>query len=92
MGLGQKTGKNELTLRVFERGSGETLACGTGACAAVAVGYRLGYFDRGAPVTVHMRGGDLSVCERADKTLTLYGDCKPIYRGEWYGEDLESAF
>jgi diaminopimelate epimerase len=51
--------RNEIRLRVFERGAGETLACGTGACGAVAVGQRLGRLD--AQVLVHAPGGDLEV-------------------------------
>jgi diaminopimelate epimerase len=48
-----------IRLRVFERGAGETLACGTGACAAVAVGRRLGLLDEVVRVT--LPGGDLSI-------------------------------
>lgn len=48
-----------IRLRVYERGAGETLACGTGACAAVAVGRQRGLLD--SPVRVHVRGGELRV-------------------------------
>ncbi len=48
-------------LRVHERGSGETLACGSGACAAVVAGVRRGLFRRGAPVTIALRGGELRI-------------------------------
>jgi diaminopimelate epimerase len=92
VGVAQIVDENALHLRVFERGSGETLACGTGACAAVAVGCHLGYFTRGVPVTVYMRGGDLVVTYQMDGGLTLYGNCPLIYKGEWYGQYLESAF
>jgi len=51
--------RDEIRLRVFERGAGETLACGTGACGAVAVGQRLGRLD--GQVRVHAPGGDLQV-------------------------------
>jgi diaminopimelate epimerase len=51
--------RNNIRLRVYERGTGETLACGTGACAAVAVGRRHGRLD--AEVKVRVRGGELSV-------------------------------
>lgn len=54
--------RNELTMRVWERGSGETWACGTGACAAAVAGVLTGACDMGEEVTVHLRGGDLSVC------------------------------
>ncbi|HTY48406.1 MAG TPA: diaminopimelate epimerase [Steroidobacteraceae bacterium] len=59
VGFMQVLDRGELRLRVFERGAGETLACGTGACAAVAVGRRRGLLD--PAVTVHARGGDLRV-------------------------------
>ena len=51
--------RQHIRLRVFERGSGETLACGTGACAAVVAGIRLGLLDTG--VDVLTRGGLLSI-------------------------------
>ena len=51
--------RNEVKLRVFERGAGETLACGTGACAAVVSGIRRGLLD--SPVKVRTRGGDLQI-------------------------------
>ncbi|MBM4190502.1 MAG: diaminopimelate epimerase [Betaproteobacteria bacterium] len=59
VGFMQVVHRREIRLRVFERGSGETLACGTGACAAVVAGIRLGLLDPG--VVVHTRGGDLSI-------------------------------
>ena len=58
-GYMQVINRNEIKLRVFERGAGETLACGTGACAAVVSGIRRGLLD--SPVNVHMRGGDLQI-------------------------------
>ncbi len=59
VGFMQIVHRREIRLRVFERGSGETLACGTGACAAVVAGIRRGLLD--ASVVVHTRGGDLSI-------------------------------
>jgi diaminopimelate epimerase len=59
VGFMEIVARNEIRLRVFERGAGETLACGTGACGAVAVGQRLGRLDR--DVLVHAPGGDLEV-------------------------------
>lgn len=59
VGFMEVTDRNSIRLRVYERGAGETLACGTGACAAVAVGRRHGRLD--AEVKVRVRGGELSV-------------------------------
>ena len=59
VGFLQVVSRREVRLRVFERGAGETLACGTGACAAVVAGIRLGWLDAG--VEVHARGGTLGV-------------------------------
>jgi diaminopimelate epimerase len=58
-GFLQLLSRSEVRLRVFERGAGETLACGTGACAAVVAGIRLGWLD--TQVDVHTRGGVLSI-------------------------------
>ena len=63
------TARDELTMRVWERGVGETLSCGTGACAAAAVAHRRGLV--GERVTVHVPGGDLVV--RLGDTITLGG-------------------
>jgi diaminopimelate epimerase len=59
VGFMQVLDRGQVRLRVYERGAGETLACGTGACAAVVVGRRRGLLDR--EVMVHARGGDLRV-------------------------------
>lgn len=58
-GFMQVLSRREVALRVFERGAGETLACGTGACAAVVAGIRQGLLDE--EVLVHARGGDLRI-------------------------------
>lgn len=54
-------GKNELKMRVWERGSGETLACGTGACASAVAAVLNGLCDKDKPITVHLLGGDLKI-------------------------------
>jgi diaminopimelate epimerase len=56
----QVVDRHAIRLRVFERGAGETLACGTGACAAVVAGIRRGLLD--SPVRVATRGGDAEHC------------------------------
>jgi diaminopimelate epimerase len=79
-GFMQVDSRSEIHLRVFERGVGETLACGTGACAAVAVGIRQGVLDR--EVTVHLRGGDLQV-QWADDTapVLMTGPGETVFEG-----------
>lgn len=59
IGFSQITGESSMTLRVYERGAGETLACGSGACAAVVAGIQLGKLS--SPVTVKLVGGELSI-------------------------------
>jgi diaminopimelate epimerase len=80
-GYMQVEGRSRIRLRVFERGAGETLACGTGACAAVAAGIRLGQLD--SPVEVRTRGGDLTIAWRgADNPVTMTGPAATVFEGE----------
>jgi len=71
-----------LRMRVGERGSGETLACGTGACAAVAAAVRNGYCEAGTDITVKLLGGDLTV-NYTDSRLLLTGSTVLVYEGEF---------
>jgi carbamoyl-phosphate synthase large subunit len=71
---------NTIKMRVWERGSGETLACGTGACAAVVAAVANGLCTKGSDVTVKVRGGDL-VVNYTDEAVTLTGDAKLVYTG-----------
>lgn len=71
-----------LQVSVWERGSGATLACGTGACAAVAALTLRGICPRDTPVTVQLPGGDLTVCAANDDTLTLTGPAETVYEGK----------
>jgi len=72
---------HDIRLRVYERGAGETLACGTGACAAAVAGIRQGRLT--SPVSVHTRGGDL-VIEWAGKGQPVYmtGPAETVFEGE----------
>lgn len=74
---------NERTIkmRVYERGNGETLACGTGACAAVVAAVENGLCKKGEDITVKVKGGDLIV-NYTDETVILTGDAKLVYEGE----------
>jgi diaminopimelate epimerase len=74
----QLTGKNELKVRVWERGCGETLACGTGACAAAVAANRLGKV--GGKVKVRLTGGDLQV-EVADHVF-MTGPAEKVFEGK----------
>ena len=80
-GFMQIVGRARIRLRVFERGAGETLACGTGACAAVVSGIRRGLLD--AVVTVEMRGGTLSIAWAGGVTpVYLTGPAVTVFDGE----------
>ncbi|MFM0740061.1 diaminopimelate epimerase [Paraburkholderia xenovorans] len=82
-GFMQIVGRSEIRLRVYERGAGETLACGTGACAAVAAGIRRGLLD--APVLVHTHGGKLTITwdnTQQDSPLLMAGPATTVFQGE----------
>lgn len=81
-GFMQVVSRSHVRLRVFERGTGETLACGTGACAAVAAGIRLGLLDH--EVHVDMRGGRLTIAWTGQDTDTLYmtGPATTVFEGQ----------
>ena len=72
---------NTIKMRVWERGSGETMACGTGACAAAAAAIANGFCQKDSDITVRVKGGEL-VVHVADGTVTLTGDAKLVYTGE----------
>lgn len=72
---------NTIKMRVWERGNGETPACGTGACAAVVAAVENGYCSKGENITVKLRGGDLIV-NYSDEAITLSGNTNLVYTGE----------
>ena len=83
----QPVSRTSARLRVWERGAGETLACGTGACAAVVAGIRRGLFDREVRVATH--GGDLVIrWPHDDGAVMMTGDAVRVFAGEI---DLEKA-
>lgn len=80
-GFMQIVSRNEIRLRVYERGAGETQACGSGACAAVAVGILQGLLDES--VTVHLPGGDLKIRWRGPgHPLYMTGPASHVYDGQ----------
>ena len=89
-GFMQVLNRGEVRLRVFERGAGETLACGTGACAAVVAGIRLGLLD--SKVNVHTHGGVLTIewvdSPAHDASVFLTGPATTVFEGEIDVPDL----
>jgi len=82
-GFAQVLSRSHIRLRVFERGAGETLACGTGACAAVVAGIRLGLLD--VRVDVDTRGGRLTIewqAEPAGSHVFMTGPAETVFEGE----------
>ena len=71
-----------LNMRVWERGSGETFACGTGACASVVASVLNGYCNHDEEVTVHLRGGDLKITWNSDDTVIMKGPAALICDGD----------
>ena len=81
VGFMQIVNRSEFRLRVFERGSGETLACGSGACAAMVAGNRLGLLDDQA--LARLRGGELQLSWQGDgRPVMMTGDTAMVYEGE----------
>jgi diaminopimelate epimerase len=80
-GFMQVLSRSEVRLRVFERGAGETLACGTGACAAVVTGIGWGLLD--TRVTVHTLGGTLTIeWEGGDSPVRMTGPATTVFQGD----------
>lgn len=83
VGFVEQRSNTEIALRVYERGAGETLACGTGACAAVVAGIRRGVLSAGTLVAVDLRGGRLSIewsGVEGDHVM-MTGPAEPVYEG-----------
>jgi len=70
-------------VRVWERGSGETMACGSGACAVAVAGITAGLFDELKPVTVGMQGGELRVLWDQGRNVYLEGPAAEVFRGDF---------
>jgi len=81
VGFMQIINRHEINLRVYERGAAETLACGTGACAAVAIGRMQGKLDEN--VTVHLPGGSLTIrWQGAGEKLLMTGPATTVFQGQ----------
>jgi diaminopimelate epimerase len=82
VGFAQVVARDHIRLRVYERGVGETLACGSGACAAVAILSRRGRVGR--EVRVSLPGGDLRIAWPVDDApMTMTGPATFVFEGEW---------
>jgi diaminopimelate epimerase len=80
-GYMQIVDRHHIRLRVYERGAGETLACGTGACAAVVAGISRGLLE--SPVTVTTRGGDLAIAwDGPSRPVLMTGPAQTVFEGE----------
>jgi len=83
------TARDAITLRVWERGAGLTLACGTGACATAVGAMRRGLVDRA--VTVTLPGGRLRIAWREDGQIIMTGPAAESFRGSFESTDYEAA-
>lgn len=83
VGFMQVISSDEIKLRVYERGVGETQACGTGACAAVVAGIKQGWLS--PKVTAHLRGGDLHIEWRGEgQPILMTGPAEKVFEGQIY--------
>ncbi|MGB3385084.1 MAG: diaminopimelate epimerase [Marinomonas sp.] len=83
VGFMQVLNEEEINLRVYERGAGETQACGTGACAAVVAGIKQGWL--GPKVTAHLRGGDLHIEWQGEgHPILMTGPAEKVFEGQIY--------
>jgi diaminopimelate epimerase len=78
----QLLGPNRLRMRVWERGSGVTLACGTGACASAAAAVSRGLCPADNPIELVLDGGSLFITVRADGSIQMEGPAETVYEGE----------
>ena len=82
VGFMQVKSRHHIELRVYERGAGETLACGTGACAAVVAGIQRQWLDLGSPVRVSTRGGELVISWAGEgASVKMTGPAQKVYEG-----------
>ena len=80
-----------LNMRVWERGSGETFACGTGTCATVVAAVLNGICRQDEEVLVHLRGGDLRITYKSDGTVLMTGPAEYVFEGNVSDEFINKA-
>ena len=80
-----------LSMRVWERGSGETYACGTGACASAVAAVLNGICPHDEEILIHLRGGDLTITYKSDETVIMKGPAEFICDGEVKDEYIEKS-
>lgn len=86
----ERIDRKNLKMRVWERGSGETMACGTGACATAVAAILNGYAER--DVTVHLLGGDLEIrWDETDNCVYMTGPAATVFTGEFDPEELRKS-
>src|SRR5690606_36728327 len=91
VGFAEVVDRGHVRLRVYERGVGETLACGSGACAAVAVLARRGRVDAAAGIEVALPGGRLRIYHGADGDLRMAGPAALVYEGLFSARTISST-
>ena len=78
--VAQMLGRNHIRMRVWERGTGETLACGTGACAVAVAAVNLGFCDSQKDILIELRGGNLTI-NYTPKSVYMTGECVMVFEG-----------
>ena len=78
----QVLGNSELRMKVWERGSGVTMACGTGACASATAAVKKKCCAYCEPISVHLDGGTLKITVTPDNKVTMTGPAEFVYEGE----------
>ena len=76
-----RSDEHTLEMRVWERGSGETFACGTGSCASVVAAVLNGYCKKDEEITVKLLGGDL-IIKYTNETVYMTGEAETVFEGE----------
>lgn len=76
----------EMDMRVWERGSGETYACGTGACASAVAAVLNGHAEKNTPIKINLIGGSLTITVKDDLRVIMEGPAKTVYEGTYFAD------